>query len=288
MRLLIAIGQFRFLTGSEMHVYELSRELTRRGHHVTVVSNIGGEITERARNNGVEVYGFQDLPHGLSFDVMHLNQYEPARYALERFPDTPAVATVHSEYPVEQPLMDGRIRKYICVRPSVQEKVVRDYGIPLEKTEVIHNGIDCERFHARDLPPRRERKLVVFPGTVDPLRRASRVHLIERSRHEGFDVWFIGDHHDSHMESDPPPTVKYMPSTWNIEDYLRQADETAGILLGRTTIEGWACGKPGWIYDVDLAGNIRSVALHSPPPDMGKYDIRNVTDRVLELYTGCV
>ena len=38
--------------------------------------------------------------------------------------------------------------------------------------------------------------------------------------------------------------------------------------MGRTTIEGWMCGKKGWIYDVDSKGEIISKNLHEIPNDM--------------------
>lgn len=283
-RILIAIGYFRCLTGSEMYVYELSRELVRVGHCVTIVSNIGGEITERVKKAGAEAYGFEELPHGLTFDVMHLNQAGPSEYAIERFPKVPALATIHSEY-TEAPFIDNRIRKYICIRPSVQEKLIHDYGIEIGRAEVIYNGFDFNRFNTRYTPVKREKKLVVFPGTVDRLRRSAGMDLIDRSKEEDFEVWFIGDRHADYLDN-LPPTVTYMPSVWNVEDYVKQSDETAGILLGRTTIEGWLCGKPGWIYDIDHGGNIRSVTFHAPPPDREKYDIRNVVGKMLEQYAG--
>ena len=46
--------------------------------------------------------------------------------------------------------------------------------------------------------------------------------------------------------------------TPEIEKFVKECDETAGILLGRTTIEGWMCGKPSWIYKVDSGGFILS------------------------------
>ncbi len=293
MRILIVCEAFATLTGGELYVYELARELTRRKHEVTIVSEIGGEITQQAIRRGVRVYSsFNDIPNGLEFDVMHLNQPAPARVALNRFPNVQAVATIHSQFECEAPVVHPNIRKYICVRPEIASFLSKRYGIlnrlgghyiPPDKLVVIYNGIDFSRFNTMHIPPRRQRKTIVFPGSIDILRREAARHLIKRSILEKFDLWFIGDKESNHLER-LPPNVTYTPAKWNIETYIKQADETAGILLGRTTIEGWACGKPGWIYDLDNRGRIKAVALHEPPADIDKFDIRNVAAKILPLY----
>ena len=61
--------------------------------------------------------------------------------------------------------------------------------------------------------------------------------------------------------------IKHFNATWNVEKYVKNCKETAGIMLGRTTIEGWMCGKGGWIYEVDSNGNIVKKEFHNPPAD---------------------
>ena len=59
---------------------------------------------------------------------------------------------------------------------------------------------------------------------------------------------------------------------------------TAGILLGRTTIEGWLCGRDGWIYDVDASGTINGVTLNSVPSDVNKFYSENIINKILATY----
>ena len=290
MRVLISVISFRYLTGAELYVYELARSLSGRGHDVTVVGQAGGVITDRARACGVTVHDFQTMPRGLDFDVLHVQELAPARWAMERHPTTPVIATVHSQWPCETPLIDPRIHKYVCIRPEVRDKVIAQDGIPPEKTAVIYNGVDFDRFRpATGNPP--ERDMILFAGTVDPLRREAALHLIERAQEEDFDVRFIGKRHSAHLDGPLPPNVSWIPGdVWDIERHVAACSATAGIVLGRTTLEGWACGKPGWIYDVDLAGRIRGLQLHAPPPKdlLVQFDIEYMTNEIELLYLEAV
>lgn len=286
MRVLISVISFRYLTGAELYVYELARSLSARGHDVTVVGQIGGVISDRARECGVTVHDFQTMPSGLEFDVLHVQELAPARWAMERYPTTPVIATVHSQWPCETPLIDPRIHKYICIRPEVRDKVIAHDGIAPEKTVVIYNGVDFDRFRP-DPSREREREMILFAGTVDPLRREAALHLIARAQEEDFDVGFIGRRHSSHLDGPLPPNVHWIPGdVWDIERHVAACTATAGIVLGRTTLEGWACGKPGWIYDVDLTGRIRGLGLHAPPPKdlLAQFDIEYMTNEIELLY----
>ena len=290
MRILISVINFRHLTGAELYVYELSRSLASRGHDVSIVSQSGGLISQKARAHGVTVYDFSAMPVGLEFDLLHVQELAPAQWAMTAFPGTPVMATVHSQWPCEEPMIDERIHKYVCIRPEVRDKIVAQNGIPIERTAVVYNGVDTARFNrAGSVTP--ERPMVLFAGTVDPIRRASGLHLIERSIEEDFDVLFIGTRHDTQLDGELPPNVDWIQGdVWEIEEYVRRCTATAGIVLGRTTIEGWMCGKPGWIYDVDLDGSIRSVDFFPPPHRdlLAQFDIEFMTDQMELLYAETV
>ena len=78
--------------------------------------------------------------------------------------------------------------------------------------------------------------------------------------------------------------VKYFPPSWNIENLVQKSSETAGIQLGRTTIEGWMWNKPSWIYKVDSGGFIISKEKFDPPSDIKKYYSMNVANQIKEEY----
>ena len=74
--------------------------------------------------------------------------------------------------------------------------------------------------------------------------------------------------------------VTYHPSTLDVEKYTKNCSETASILLGRTTVEGWLCGKAGWIYDVDASGQIKGKTLYEVPEDIDKFRADNVAKEI--------
>lgn len=262
MKILISCNNFSYLSGSPMYAYTLARELVLLGNEVTIYSGaIGGVITKKAREAGINVVDI--LPEG-SFDIIHLNQ-SWSKHVLDKY-GCPAVYTIHSEFACEEPTRDSRIKKYIAIRPSIAEK----WGIDCE---IIYNPIDFERFHQFEKP---KEELVLFVGTIDNLRFKSACHLIntgKKCRFVGkkFSLWADG-------------LDNWFPDTWDIEEHLKEATETAGIMLGRTTLEGYACGLPATIYDVDGSGNIKNITRSEPPEDMSQFDSKLVAKQILKIY----
>ena len=286
MKILFGIRQFGRLTGAELYAYELGRELVRQGHDFTIAAPAitPGILAHKAAAAGLGLAAFTQIGDRARYDIMHLNEPRPTNYFLDRFKTTPAVATIHSQWPCEEPIRSPRISRYICIREEIRQKITRQDGIPIERTAVIPNGVDLERFRPKMGPPGR-RTRVLFVGTLDFLRRPTIADLAARARMGEIEFWLCGE--NLHPPQDPKAIFQpsqYFKPRWDIETLFQAVDETAGILMGRTTIEGWACGKPGWIYDVDLQGWIQSRALHQPPADMSQFDIRIVATRILEIY----
>jgi hypothetical protein len=78
--------------------------------------------------------------------------------------------------------------------------------------------------------------------------------------------------------------VKYFEPTWDVEKYIKQTHKTAGILLGRTTIEGWLCGRPGIIYQIDESGDVKSKTLYDPPNDINKFSSKTIIGEIIKTY----
>jgi glycosyltransferase involved in cell wall biosynthesis len=295
MRIVHAVSHYDLLTGSGLYVYELSRVLSGRGHDVTVVAeNVGGELTARTRACGVAVRRLSEEPIG-PVDVLHLHQNEPGTVCLDRWPHAAAVATIHSSWPADAPIISDRVRTYACVRPNIRPAVVAA-GVPRERTTVVLNGIDRTRFGPQPRPqpsggPARDRPLVLFTATMSMARRAAVTDLLRRSTVEGFDILFLGLGDGDYLRELPQNARWERREVWQIEDYVAECDEVAGTDVGRTTIEGWLCGKPAWVYEiVPPFGRVRSCTRYPPPAStfLELCDIEYMTDVFERIYAQSV
>ena len=289
LKILIVTQHFRELLGSVMYVYELSKELVKRGNKVTILSNIGGDITERARSFGIKCVDFKYIDSlNNNFDIMHLNQPNSSKIALAKFHNIPAISTIHSQWNWEEAIISPQIKKYIYIRNNILPSIL-DKGISIYKTIFIPNGIDTERFNTNDVV-NPERKKVFFAGTLDNVRKPTIMKIIRDSKQENFDVEIMGK--NCHFSSTEMEYLKryanVLDDSWDIDKNTKNCSETASIMLGRTTIEGWFCGKPGWIYDIDLKGNINNYSLYPVPKNLSDYDIKNVAAEIEKLYTEIV
>ena len=109
--------------------------------------------------------------------------------------------------------------------------------------DVIYNPIDSDRFNTENV---KEGNYILFVGTVDYLRKNSIFDVSEYAKSIGKELWIVGENKSDYLdELKSIEHVKYYGPTQNIETYVKNCYQTAGILLGRTTIEGWMCGKDG-------------------------------------------
>lgn len=289
--IVIATISYQNLTGVELYIYELSKELSNRGKRVVIIApEIGGDITLRTQNNNVEVYSFENCPDDINPDILHLNEDLPTMFALSRWPLTPAVLTLHSQFQAEKPFVSPRISTYICIRKEIVDKAIKEYKIPRNKIKLIYNGFDFNRFQNNLKYPKYATKdTVLFVGTIDSLRRKSIEHLIKKTKSENKKLIIMGKKHESYLDR-VPSHVTVLPPSWDVEKVLHKLNiyATAGVLLGRTTIEGWIAGLPGIIYDIDLTGNIKSVDMREPPRDIMEFSILHVTDEILKSYEAAV
>jgi hypothetical protein len=109
--------------------------------------------------------------------------------------------------------------------------------------------------------------------------------LIDYTRENNKELWLVGQNNSEHFDVIVSyPHVKHFPPTWDLKNFLMNASETAGIQLGRTTIESWIAGKKSWIYKVDAAGVILSKELTETPEDVDKFYSENVAKQTRELF----
>jgi glycosyltransferase involved in cell wall biosynthesis len=222
-----------------------------------------------------------------NFDIVHLNHKPVTEHLLRLYPNTPVICSIHSEViSLEEPVISESIKQYIAIRPEIKKHIVDTFGIDEDLVTVIYNPIDSDKFKVVNTTEKRAKKRVLFVGTIDYLRRNTIQDLIDVTRENNQELLIVGKKNDTYLEEmiSNQPHVTYHEPTSNVEKFIHQCDETAGILLGRTTIEGWMCGKAGWIYDVDSAGVILSKALHEVPTDINKFNSKTITTQIIEEY----
>jgi len=311
LKVLLSCISFRNFTGSELYVFELAKSLIKLNCSVTVLSQIGGPVTDMAKKLGIKCVSFENAPgfklgdgqwgtntpegfkpstpnalyrvSEVDYDIVHFQHKPVAERILNMYPELPKIYSIHSEViSLEDPVKDDTIKKYIAIRPEIKEHMINNFEIPEEMIEVIYNPVDNEKFKSFNTT---EKDYVLFVGTTDYLRKETILDLMEYTREIGKELWLVGDNNGNYLENVLlEQHVKYFPATWNIEKFILDAYETAGIQLGRTTIESWMCDKSSWIYKVDSGGFILSKEKHEPPTDIEKYYSMNVAQQIKEQY----
>lgn len=280
--ILIPCLNFKNFTGSELYVYELALGLKNAGCDIAIMSQLGGPLTDKAIEKGLSLYSFSSPPQK-GFDLIHSQHFPVTEACLKAWPNHPHICSIHSEIiEMEKPVMDERIRRYIAIRPGIKQHLRDHYQIASSKIAVIRNPIDGDRFNKIGVF---DEGYVLFVGTIDYLREQSIRDLVRMTEASGNDVLLIGRDKGSYLdELLAYPHVKYRAETDDVEFFTKRCTHTAGIMLGRTTVEGWLCGKSSWIYDVDESGCVVSKKLVDPPQDINEYQVSNVIKNILHLY----
>ena len=315
LNILLSCLSFKTFTGSEIYVYELAKNLISLGHRVSVLSEIGGPLTDMANKIGIKTFSFQEppgfkmgdgkwgvnTPNGVqqsqpnmlykisdtNFDIIHV-QHEPVtNMIIQMYPDVEKISTIHSEViDLENPVKHESIKRYIAIRPEIKEKIVDQDNIDESLVDVIYNPIDETRFKIGNST---NNNYLLFVGTIDYLRESTIRDLIEYTKENSLEFWILGENKSNYLDDILlNDHVKRIKPTWNTEIYIKNAKETAGILLGRTTIESWMCGKNSWIYNIDKSGGILSKELISPPSDIDKFYSSKITDKVIDCYLNII
>jgi len=316
LKVLIGCLFFQKFTGSEMYVYELSKNLVKLNCDVTVVAaETNGPLVRLAEKNGVKVKNIKDAPgfkmgdgkwvlktergqevskpnqyykmSEVNFDIIHC-QHKPIVDVLNMlYPSIDKICTIHSEViDLENPVLHPSIKKYIAIRPEIKEQIVNKFGIDEALVEVIYNPVDEKKFYNKNL---KSKNYILFVGSIDYLREKTIRDLVITSEKENKELWLVGENKSNYLnEILINSHVKHFGPTLDVNKYIHECSETAGILLGRTTIESWMCGKSGWIYNVDSLGNISDKELFAVPDNISKFFSSYVSEKIRQEYINLI
>ena len=310
-KVLLSCLFFKTFTGSEMYVYELAKGLKKLNCDVTVLSDINGPLAQIAKSQGIKVLPFSESPgyklgdgkwgvntpqgfqpsqtnnmykiSEVDYDIIHTQHTPVTNQMCQMYPNIDKISTIHSEViELENPVINETIKKYICIRPEIQEHIINKFEINKSNTEVVYNPIDTNRFNTKNT---KDDGYVLFVGTLDYLRENTIKDLVDYTKKIGKELWLVGENKSNYLDDLlKNEHVKYNNATNKVETYVKNCSETAGILLGRTTIEGWLCGKSGWIYNVDENGYILNKERFDIPKDINKFNSLEVAKKIKQEY----
>lgn len=319
LKVLLGVLNLQGLTGSEVSTLELAKGLSHNGCSVSVISiNISPEVAKICKKYNIKTYttnnppgyivgdGIKTLngPRGqiktktgvyykisnVDYDVIQTNHKPISEFLLKLYPTNKFVTVVRSEViDLEDPVLSENVKKYIAIRPSIKEYIINNFEVSENDVEVIYNPFDTSRFTLKK-PPNNEKETILFIGTMDYLRKQPIDDLIEKVNHEDKILWLVGKDVMGYATkySNEYENVKYFGESDKVEEFYHKCDITAGILLGRTTIEGYLCGKPGWIYYVDREGNIKDKELTEVPENLDifekEYSVNKFKDLYIDVY----
>ena len=222
----------------------------------------------------------------VDYDVIQTNHTPITEFLLNLYPEHKFVTVVRSEViDLENPVVDDKVKHYVAIRPSIKKYINEKFDVPNENIEVIYNPFDTKRFTPKESPSN-EKETILFVGTMDYLRKQPIEDLIEKVNEEDKILWLVGKDTMGYATefSEKYDNVIYFGESDKVEDFYHKCNVTAGILLGRTTIEGYLCGKPGWVYYVDKEGNIKDKEYTEIPENIEVFEIEYSVDKFKEVY----
>jgi len=282
MKILLGCLNANGLGGSELYHYELARELDELGHDITLFTMRPIDWTDQVRLNlqHVRQLDLTNLDTTENFDIIVASQPDVNIFMLNHFAEIPLVSIIHSEIRSEDPILDSRISHYIAIRQPIADMLINDYKIPQEKVSLIYNPVDQSRFNSNG-STKFEKTSGIFVGEVlDPIRFKAVQHLVAQCIENDWDLYLMSESRFNFNH----PNIKYIDKRWDTENIVQCMDFTAGILLGRTTLEGWSCDVPGYMYIIDIHGNIQSIETEAPEHIKQLCNSKHIAEQHINLY----
>jgi hypothetical protein len=114
---------------------------------------------------------------------------------------------------------------------------------------------------------------------LDNIRFEAISHLVNECIQNDWDLLLMSESRYDFKH----PNIKYIDKRWDNETIVKDVDFTAGILLGRTTLEGLCCGVPGYVYYINKNGNVTGIDLIEPD-NIQQFDSKYVAQQHIKLY----
>ena len=283
MKILLGCLNANGLGGSELYHYELAKELYNTGIDVTLFTlreiDDKDQIRIKLNDIGIKQISSKNINYKEQFDIIIASQPQVNDFLLNIYSNTPIISIIHSEIRSEDPILDPRISHYIGIRQPIVDMLINEYNIDSNKVSLIYNPIDTSRFNLNNRVSY-EKTTGIFVGEVlDNIRFEAISHLVNHCIENDWDLMIMSESRYDFNH----PNIKYIDKRWDTESVVKNVNFTAGILLGRTTLEGLCCGVPGYVYYINKNGNVTGIDLIEPD-NIQQFDSKYVAQQHIELY----
>ena len=283
MKILLGCLNANGLGGSELYHYELAKELYNTGIDVTLFTlreiDDKDQIRIKLNDIGIKQISSKNINYKEQFDIIIASQPQVNDFLLNIYSNTPIISIIHSEIRSEDPILDPRISHYIGIRQPIVDMLINEYNIDSNKVSLIYNPVDTSRFNLNNRVSY-EKTTGIFVGEVlDNIRFEAISHLVNHCIENDWDLMIMSESKYDFKH----PNIKYINKRWDTESIVKDVDFTAGILLGRTTLEGLCCGVPGYVYYINKNGNVTGIDLIEPD-NIQQFGSKYVAQQHIELY----
>ncbi|WP_018248127.1 glycosyltransferase family 4 protein [Orenia marismortui] len=164
---ILQIHSAKAFGGGEVHLYQLVRELSQRGHNLTLVirdnlvdkfSDLNIDINPMSLKNVLDFVSLFKLVRIIKekqIDIIHAHRgkdYWLAIMAASLANRAKVVITRHILKPLGKTYLHhhlyNKISKIIVVSNGVKRILINENNLPLDKVELIYNGVDLSEFRA--------------------------------------------------------------------------------------------------------------------------------------------
>ncbi len=148
-------------TGTETFIRDLALGLAARGHRPMVYCPEPGTIADSLADAGIPVVRDPSAAPSRP-DVVHGHHHAETVEALLAHPGVPGVFVCHDRIADTDvpPLLD-RLVRYVAVDRNCLERL-QAFDIPAERSAIVPNAVDLERFRPRGPLPERPARALVF------------------------------------------------------------------------------------------------------------------------------
>ncbi len=295
---LIALSRESDGYGAETSLYRITQGLARRGHAVTLLYHKPGCLVEQYRSfcahtaqiRTLPVYGAaalaRALPDFLSdiarlpnrrYDLVYSNQYSFMFFAcaVSLLKRIPLVCHHRDEAPEKIsfmfPIAFRRASSNLFVSQATREGWLRRKLVPQDRSEVLYNGVDTDRFRpADDIGALRKRyglgpeeRVILFAGRLTPQKGIETLlGAFSRIAREGLSarLWVVGEASSEETaygerlrswahQAGLSDRVDFLGFKDRILPFYQVADLTVlpsvrHETFGRTIVESMACETP--------------------------------------------